>query len=231
MLGSLAAMICFSSPVIAQGLVEVSSPHRFGIAGVLLAPVGEFNDFVDLGGGLNLYGVIGLDRSGIAGLRIDGTLLGYGYERVTVPLSHTVQRVFVDVTTTNFLASFGVGPQLTLGRGPVRPYVYGTVGFSYFATVSSVGGTREFHDDFGSSTNFDDVTFAAAFGGGLLLSLSEGRHPVSLDLSARSLYNGETKYLRSGSIIDRPDGSIAFTPIVSDANLVEFRAGFSIGVF
>ena len=229
-LGSLVALVGLASPAFAQGLVEASPTSRFGIAGVLLAPVGEFDQFVDLGGGVNVYGVVGLDRKGVAGLRFDGSFMGYGHERVTVPLSRTVQRVFVDVTTTNLLASFGMGPQITIGNGPLRPYVYGTVGFSYFATVSSVGGTRDF-GDFGSSTNFDDLTFATAVGGGLLISLSEGRRPVALDLSVRSLFNGRTEYLRSGSIIDRPDGSIAFTPIVSDANLLEFRAGFSIGVF
>ena len=201
----------------------------FGINGVLARPVGEFQDFVDWGGGIDLYGVINLSRRSPVGIRIDGSVLLYGHETLRQPLSNTIQRVMVDVDTDNLIASLGVGPQLTLGHGVLRPYVYGTVGFSYFATVSSVSGTAD-PDAFASSTNYDDVTAALTAGGGLLLRISSGEHPVSLDVSAQKTYNGETTYLRKGSLLESPDGSISFIPIRSETNLVTFRVGVAIGV-
>jgi hypothetical protein len=199
-----------------------------GISGVLARPVGEFQDFVDWGGGIDLYGVVNLSRRSPLGIRFDGSLLVYGHESFRRPLSHTVPRVTVDVDTDNLIASLGVGPQLTLGHGAIRPYLYGTVGFSYFATVSSASGTADFHGM--SSTNFDDVTEALTAGGGLLLRLTNGGNPVSLDLSAQSVYHGEADYLREGSVVDSPDGTVSYIAIRSEANLVTFRLGVSIGV-
>lgn len=210
---------------------ELSDPAGLlGITALVARPVGEFRSFVDWGGGIGLYGVVNFDRGRHVGLRFDGSYVMYGHERFSVPLSLTIPRVWVDVTTTNSIASLGIGPQLTLARGPFRPYVYGTAGFSYFATVSSVGDTDFYYDDVVSSTNFDDVTLALTAGGGILLRLSRGRHPVALDLSAQTTYNGEAEYLRKGGIIDRPDGSVFIQPIRSEANLVVFRMGVAIGL-
>ncbi len=215
----------------AQGLEEVKSERvKLGGGIVLAVPTGEFSDFVGLGGGANLFALFNFDRNGLFGLRLDGSVLSYGHERITQPLSNTIQRVSVDVTTNNWIASFGLGPQLTLGSGPIRPYVYGTVGFSYFATVSSVSGTADFDHSFASSTNFDDVTFASSGGAGVLIQLSNGTRPVALDMSVRTLRNGVTEYLRRGSIQERSDGSVFITPIQSEANLVTVKLGVSVGV-
>jgi hypothetical protein len=201
----------------------------FGINGVLAHPVGEFRNFVEWGGGLSLYGVVNLQRSGPLGVRFDGSMMLYGHESFQRPFDQFIQRVQVRVNTDNYIFSFGVGPQLTLGHGPIRPYVYGTAGFAYFATVSSVGGSSD-DGAFASTTNYDDFTGTLTGGGGLLVRLSRGRHPVSLDLSAQTVRNGRTRYLREGSLLESPDGSISFIPIESEANLVTFRIGVAIGV-
>ena len=208
---------------------EETKRSLFGISAVLARPVGEFQNFVDWGGGIDLYGVVHLSRRGPLGIRFDGSLLIYGHESLKRPLSNTIQRVTIDVDTDNLIASLGVGPQLTLGHGALRPYVYGTAGFSYFATVSSASGTAD-AGSFASSTNFDDATAALTAGGGFLVRLSRGRHPISLDLSVQSVFHGETDYLREGSILESADGSITLVPIRSEANLVTFRLGVAIGV-
>ena len=219
----------FALSALVASEAEAQGRSLFGINGVLARPVGEFQNFVDWGGGIDLYGVINPSRSGPLGIRIDASFLIYGHETLRQPLSNTIRRVVVDVDTDNLIGSLGVGPQLTLGHGPLRPYVYGTVGFSYFATVSSARGTADW-EAFASSTNYDDVTTALTAGGGLLLRLSSGKHPVSLDLSAQKTYHGETTYLREGSLLESPDGSISFIPIRSETNLVTFRVGLAIGV-
>lgn len=213
----------------AQGL-RVAPRALLGISGTLGRPVGEFQQFVGWGGGLDGYGLIPLPGSSSMGLRVEGSLLIYGHESYRTPFSSTVRRVTVDVNTDNFIFGLGVGPQLTLGHGRIRPYLFGTAGLSYFATISSVEGTADFDDDGFSSTNFDDFTFALNGGGGLLIGLSRGRHPVSLDLSAVTRYNGEAVYMRRGGIIERADGSLTLETIRSQANLVSFRVGIAIGL-
>ena len=123
----------------------------------------------------------------------------------------------------------GVGPQITLGTGWLRPYGYGTVGLGYFATTSELRGISG-GDPFANTTNFDDWSETLAFGGGLLIQLSSARHPAVLDLSVQSAYSGPTEYLRKGSLIDLPDGSVAFTPIRTRTDMVQFRVGVAVGL-
>lgn len=211
-------------------LREVRGPKSIiGVNFTLVRPVGEFQQFVDVGGGLGVYGVVNFDEGGHVGLRFDGSWVLYGHESFTAPLSNTIRRVGVDVDTDNFIVHLGLGPQFTFGSGPVRPYVYGTVGFSYFATVSSVSGTASF-GNFASSTNFDDFTFATTGGGGLLLRLSNGHRPISLDLSVQSTHNGEAEYLTRGGIVEDRNGLVTLLPIRSQTNLVAFRIGIAIGI-
>ena len=132
----------------------------------------------------------------------------------------------MDVNTDNFIVDFGVGPQFTLGRGPVRPYVFGTAGFSYFATVSHLDGV-DGGPDFAHTTNFDDVTYALTGGGGFLVSVSRR---VALDMSAQWTFNDDVEYLTEGDIVDNWDGSITMYPIRSEANMMTFRFGLAIAL-
>ena len=200
-----------------------------GLYGTLARPVGEFQQFVDWGGGLGINGVVHFGEQRTLGLRFEGSMLIYGHERYSTPISPWVSRVWVDVKTDNMIFGLGAGPQLTFGHGPLRPYVFGTAGFSYFATISSVSGTA-YDNDFASSTNFDDYALALSAGGGVLIQLSGGKHPVMLDLSAQSTYNGEVDYLTRGDIVENFDGSLTLFPIRSEANLVTFRMGVAIGL-
>lgn len=199
-----------------------------GIHGSLARPVGDFQRFVQWGGGLGGYWLTHFDRSRVLGLRVEASWLLYGYESYTVPFGPNVGRVLIDVSTSNMIADAGVGPQIAFDVGRIRPYAYGTLGFSYFATVSSLEGSADV-EPFASTTNFDDFTFAAATGAGTLVRLTNGRHPVSLDLSVERRYNGEAEYLREGGIIENGDGSIAIAPIRSDTDLMTFRVGVAVG--
>ncbi len=206
-----------------QNLVR-HSKGIIGFNGSLARPTGEFLDYVDWGGGLGLYGVVNFDRRNQIGLRIGSSLIVYGHESYPAQIHPAIGRVWVDVNTENFIVDFGVGPQITLGRGRVRPYVYGTAGFSYFATVSSLDGI-DGGPDFAHTTNFDDITYALTGGGGLLMSVSRR---VSFDMSAQWTFNDEVEYLTRGDIVDNWDGSITMYPILSEANLMTFRFGLAI---
>lgn len=197
----------------------------------LAVPVGEFGHHVNLGGGGGLGGLLFLDERGLAAIRVDGSFVVYGHESYRTSLSPTVPFVDVDVSTTNSILALGVGPQVYLGSGPLRPYFFGTAGFSYFITETSVSGDQ-YDEPFASTTNFDDFSLALAAGGGLSVSLREGENPISLDLAAHYQHNGLTEYLTDGAqnLHALPRGGWRASPVVSDANLVTYRVGVSIGM-
>jgi hypothetical protein len=211
----------------AQTLVPVRR-NVVGLSAAVMQPTGEFDRFLPWGGGLGLDFVSGLGRHGILGLRLDAAVLWYGHEHYDVWLSPRVPDAYFRVSTDNLIATVGVGPQLTLGNGPVRPYGFGLLGGSYFATTSSV------EDDWGETLerdlNYDDLTLGLSAGGGLLVQLGGRSHPFYMDLGAQWTRNGRATYLREGSIVDNPDGSITVFPIRSDANLWTFRLGVAVGI-
>jgi hypothetical protein len=161
---------------------------------------------------------------------VDGGVLIYGYESQRVPLSSTIGgRILVDVATSNNIAFVGVGPQIGVPDGILKPYVNGYVGYSFIWTSSSVRGTWD-REPFAETTNFSDWTFSYGGGGGLYVPLRRGPSPVSLDLGVRYQNSGQAEYLRPGDIQDNPDGTLTLFPVRSDTDLLTFRIGFTVGV-
>jgi len=112
-------------------------------------------------------------------LRAEGSVLVYGAETQRVPLSPTVPFVDVDMETTNDILSAGLGPQINVGAGPARLDAYGTVGFAYFSTSTSVKGLYE-DEPIASTINFDDFRLSLAGGGGIAFRIAggDGQHPL-----------------------------------------------------
>jgi hypothetical protein len=208
--------------------VVESGPARFqaGAQLNLALPQGEFSEFVDAGFGFGGWAAINLDQRGMIALKIDANWLIYGSETRRRPLSPTIPFVDVDVTTRNNIYTLGLGPLISFGDGAIKPYIGGTVGFSYFSTESGVSGTNN-GEDFASSTNFDDFTFSLVGGGGLRIRVKSGRTPIYIDLVSEYHRNGRASYLREGSIIDNGNGTISFTPIQSETNLMLIKLGVS----
>ena len=207
---------------------DARPPRAYGDLNFLVAqPVGQFDTFVSEGYGLNGAFIWNFDRDRVFGVRMEGGFLQYDSEERQMCFPGSC-RVGIDLTTTNGIVYGGIGPQISVPSGWVRPYMNGTIGFSYFHTESSVSGDDDYDDEF-NTTNHDDLVFAVTGGGGFLVPLSLGRTPVLLDLGVVYHRNGEASYLRSGSIIDHPDGSITIRPIRSEANFVSYRIGVSLG--
>lgn len=227
------AMLAF--PLDGQGQrqdIEFGPPRgEFFFHGDLMMPVGEFDTRIDLGGGAGMGGILFLDEDGAVGLRVSGAFTVYGVETLSIPV---LPRVTADIRTTNYVASAGVGPQLYIGQGAVRPYVYATVGFAYFATESSVQDADgwDSRGDFLSTTNFDDFGLALTGGGGLSVRLSGpgSKNPIALDLSATYQHNGQNEYLTKGDIQDLDGNRWTVNPNLSDSNFVTFRVGLSVGL-
>lgn len=195
----------------------------------MLRPVGEFREHVDGGMRAEWGYVFFSENHPTIGVRAEGSFAIYGAESRRVRLSPEIPHADVRVRTENTIFSAGLGPQVYLGSGRARPYVFGTVGFAYFATRT--GARADGHErDIASKTNFSDYSLALSGGGGLSVELRGGRNPVSLNLSASYQRNGLTEYLADGArnLERRPSGGWTASPIVSDANLIAVKIGIII---
>lgn len=196
-----------------------------GLDLLVAQPVGEFADYIGTGGGAGAHILVHTDPKRISAIRFDLGWIQYASERNRYDV---YPGLAVDVNTSYSILYAGVGPQLMVPSGPVRPYVMGAAGLSYFSTRSSIAGQDPYYNEDASRTNFDHTTFAWSAGGGLYIPIGRAQR-FSIDVSARYHANGESEYLRKGSIQDNPDGSYTITPIHSQANLVTYQAGVAIG--
>jgi hypothetical protein len=242
--GALAAILVGPLPAVAQGASPES--RSFGPAtasgeprlmgGLTLGigqPRGAFRQYVAEGVGAGAHALYRIDRRGALAVRLDGGILNYGNETVPVPpqAGPGGGRVRLELTTSNNIFWLGVGPQLMAPRGPVRPYVNGIAGFSYFATTSSVKGRSASDEAFAHDTNFDDAQFSWGAGGGLLVPVfRNARSLVAVDVGARYHDNGrQVRYLREGGVRDLSNGGVQLDVIRSRADLITWHLGVSIG--
>lgn len=192
-------------------------------------PQGEFGDYVDRGLGGDLHYIRALDPEGRVALRVDAGLAIYGYESYAVEDGYGY---LTDVNTSNNVAWIGIGPQIGVPDGRLRPYVNGYAGYSFLWT-STTFGQDDYYDDYDDSysvTEQDDWSFSYGAGAGLYVPVRGGSSPVSLDLGVRYHNNGEAEYLREGDIVPNDDGSVSLYPTRSDTDLLTFHIGFSIGI-
>jgi len=207
-----------------HGLREVKDAGMFGVNLALGAPDGEFARNVDIAGGIDAFAAVNVGRGSPVALRLEGAYLVYGSDHVFVPQSFAAQ-----LNTTYSIATVGVGPQITVGQGPLRLYGFGTVGVSYISTYSSFGPDGCGCNGYNSLTDFSDWAAAFQAGGGVLLRL--GRHsPVALDLGARYLYSGFANYVAPGDVQPQTNGDIVVFTSRARPNLTEFHIGVSIGI-
>jgi hypothetical protein len=200
-----------------------------GLNIIVSDPVGEFDQFVGTGVGGDFFGRLPLDPMGFLSLRGDLGFLIYGHESHRVCFQGVGCRVQARLTTTNNIFFGGLGPELALPLRNARPYVHAFLGFSYFNTTSSLdelwGGDSDFETE-----NFGDGTMSWGVGGGLELNVHRGRTPIDLNFGFRYHENGRMEYLTEGDIVDNPDGSITLFPVRSEANLMAYHFGVSIGI-
>ncbi len=203
---------------------------HFGIALIAAEPVGELGAYFDQGFGGQLSVGIPVDDYGLFRIVADLGFLIYGHERQSYCMSLPVGcRIGLDLTTTNNIAFGGIGPELALPPGVVEPYVRGMMGFSYWFTNSSLSGYDDDHD-FGNTTHLSDLVAAWRAAAGIRVRVSNGRNPVSIDFGVERHENGIADFLTEGDIVDHADGSISIFPHRSEANLLTYHVGISIGI-
>ena len=198
-----------------------------GGGGLLIGiPLGDFADATDEG-----FGVAGTavftPGGGPFGIRLQAGGVVYGSRSFTTPVPGTGGLVTQEVTTDNWLLNAGLGPQVMLRSGSVRPYAYALAGVGYFATDTSLGDGYD--DDYGSysTTNYDDTTFAWSAGVGLLIPVSRS---LSIDVGVQYVGNGTVRYLAEGDLQPSSGNATPFiVPRKTEANLVTITVGVTFG--
>jgi opacity protein-like surface antigen len=199
-----------------------------GGGGLLVGiPLGDFADATDEGVGVAGY-VVFTPKGGPFGVRLQTGGLVYGSRTIAMPVPGTGGLITEDLTTDNWLLNAGIGPQVMLRSGAVRPYAYALAGVGYFATETSLG--NDDHYDYGahSTTNYDDTTFAWSAGAGLLVAVSRS---LAIDVGVQYVGNGTVRYLAEGDLHPSPGGGAVPTlvPRQTEANLVTLTVGVTFG--
>ena len=198
----------------------------FDVGARYAQPVGDFRANVNAAWGVGASVRHHFSWLQALGVRADVAILNYGTEHRRVPLSQSVNRVIVDMRTTNNIVVASMGPELMVPRGPVRPYVFGFVGYSYFYTQSSAGDDNS-GGSFASTTNFDDGGLATGFGGGVRIPLHTRRVRMAIDGGAHLTRSGMRTYLRRGDVLDQPDGTLQFNSRTTIVDFWQYHLGVS----
>jgi hypothetical protein len=197
-------------------------------------PLGQFGDNVRRGFGADGFGTLGIDPRGIFSLRGE---LGYiRYNRKAEEfVAYTGLGYYSELEseTTSGVLTGGIGPQLMLPEGLIRPYVGGTVGFARFATNTSInipsyrsntGQKETLYDETVSS----DWILSVAAVGGIAFQLNFLGRGVLADLGVRWHRNGEADYVSSEGVFYDGTGTPSITPTRSEANFLVYRLGIVV---
>jgi len=192
--------------------------------------MGEFSNYVNDGYGGELWVRKPVDESGWISLRADFGFVVYGYQSdpacMAAPVGCQIQ---MDLNTSNNIIYGGIGPEFSIPGQVARPYVNGTLGFSYLFTTSSLeegwGG-----DDFGHTNHLGDGVLSTKVGGGVEFQVKGGRVPLYIDLGVKYHHNGVAEFLTKGDIVNHHDGSITIYPNRDETNILTYRIGMTIGI-
>jgi len=161
-----------------------------------------------------------------ARLRIDADFLRFAPTTASRPYRGLQP---VDITTGSQIFTAVAGPELGVPVGPVRLAATAGVGLATSTNTGAVTGIAT-PDRFSGATTFGDLTLAYAGGGSLGLELRGGRTPVWLDLSARYLGTGPTRWVREGNLPVGYISGVYLKPTRSPTTLVAYGVAVSVGV-
>ncbi|HEX6371783.1 MAG TPA: hypothetical protein VF006_22870 [Longimicrobium sp.] len=185
-------LLALAAPAAAQRRSAVST--EVSVGAVAARPGGEFRRTMGDGYGASLRSVQRLHALPWLALRMEGGLLLQDLRRDSVPGS-AGESQRVDQVTSNTLLFVGVGPQVGVTRGPVRPYAHAFAGAHYLVTDAAyegyVGGGRL---EYGGRS-FEDAAWSWGGGAGVYVPLGRGRRAVALDLGATYRFGGEATFL------------------------------------
>jgi len=228
---ALLAALCAQPAAARQQLDRAADPEALngtlGLSLQLGQATGQFANYVKTGFGGGGYLNYRPGRNLPLGIRLTVMYLVYGSQTHRYPL---VPGIAVDVTTRNEIAQVSLGPQVTLGKGPLQVYGFAGFGGSFFSTRSGVEGSDQNNQPFASTTNFHDGTFSGAYGGGVLIRVhrSGSARSVYVDLGVHYLNNGRVTYVTKERV-SIVNNQLVVDPVDSEANLLVYHLGVAIG--
>lgn len=199
-IGSIACLVF----LISASLVHAQDKFQFSCNFTLGFPQAEFKQNADR---------LGVGASGVFTYRIAespvsvGTSLGimvYGTETRSEPFSDTIQDVWVNVRTRNYLLTGYFLLRLQPRDGTLRPYVDGMIGFNYLWTETGVYDPEWIdYSQIAKNVQITDLALSGGFGGGVMVQLfgwqRKGLSQLYLDIGIRYLKGGEALYMTRNS--------------------------------
>ncbi len=125
--------------------------------------------------------------------------------------------------------SLAIGPQITLGQGPIRLYGFATAGGSLFWSNASYSGgcgcyaSNDFYLD-------GDFTTTTSAGTGVLIQVASRRSSVAIDLGVRGVRHDRVMYVPAGGLTQNSDGTFSAQRVETPVELRVFQIGVSIGI-
>lgn len=198
-------------------------------------PVGAFHRNEDGGGGFGLQGAYALDRARHFALRLEGGFLAYGYVSgdVNVP-QYDEFGIYEGSTDVSYavrqhqMYSLDFGPEVTAGRGTVRPYAFATAGLSYFRSTMNVRPPQYDGDGGDDRTIFGAENFAWSTGIGLRIGPRNARSGA-FDIGVRFRRNARAHYANDRSLSSLSNGAAVVSPFYGSANVITIYAGAWVG--
>jgi hypothetical protein len=212
---------------------QAQARYTVGLSGLYGQPLGPFADNVRRGFGLDGMGTIGLDSRGIFSLKGELGWMRLNSKSEFFIIDTGFEFLELESETTSGVLMLGVGPQLAVPFGPIRPYVGGSVGFARFATSTAIKLSAD-QSNTGQEETIDDQTVSSDFilslaaSGGIRFELPFMGRGILGDLGVRWHRNGEAEYVSSEGVVYNGSGQPTITPTRSDADFLVYRLGIVI---
>ena len=206
------------------------------LAAVASQPLGEFRQNARWGFGGDGAITLAADRRGILSLRAEGSVVGYSAGRsqfvATVGFG---QQAVLEEEAKNHIATFSVGPQLTVPTGLVRPYAAATIGLTYFSTATTIRvpgdeTTTGQPITLDQQTNFSHTGRTVGGVGGVLVPLSAlglNLGGAMLDVGVRYQRNAHAQFVRPGDVRLNETTAPSITASEGEANVLSYRVGIA----
>lgn len=200
----------------------------YGLTFMQSRPQGELARRVGLGYGANGSVLFRLDDKGWLSLRGDIGAVQYGDASREVDLGDPqIDGLRFRVNTTNYIMPIGLGAQVTLPSGLVRPYLNAGVAAQVFFTETELRSDRA-GSNIASTTNRSDGVASMMVGGGLYFVLPIRSRSVLIDAGVQYLDGGRASYLVPTATNDAT-GRPSFVGVSSGAHLMVIKLGARIG--
>lgn len=217
---SVLILVAAATPLFGQrsGLREARNGGSAGVTLAIAEPLGDFRRSASVGAGLTLFGVAPLSRRGGVGLRFEGAYIIYDSDYQGYGLS-----------TTSQIGTLAMGPQVTIGGGPLNLYTFLTYGGSLFWSSASSDGYCGCYDRDAFYLG-GDFTTTTQLGTGIQIRVSRRRRAVAIDLGIRDTRHAMVTYVPAGAFTDNGDGTYTVRQVETPVNLRVFQMGVSVGL-